>query len=292
MTINLTSTITGRAAIDGGDGRSELWFEEAGSGPAVILAHSGSTDARIWDEVFSDLRRDHRAVRYDARGRGRSTSIAGDYSPSGDLLTLLDHLGIDRALIIGNSLGGLTGIDLALEHPGRVSGLVLAGPGLSGYTLNQDAAAWQRRMRNAGQAALQAAQSGGDLPAAVASLVEVLVEGELDGPHRTPNQVDAALRARVVGIVGEMVMTHHSNHGEMIGPQAVGRLAELTTPTLVVMGSLDFTDLLDIADLIASQAPNARKVVLDGVGHLVQTEAPARFLSQTRPFLAEIEATV
>jgi pimeloyl-ACP methyl ester carboxylesterase len=279
------TTSIGTAPVTGG----ELWFETAGEGRAVVLAHSGSTDARTWDDLFADLRRDHRTVRYDARGRGRSSSIAGDYSPADDLLALLDHLGIERAVVVGNSLGGLTGIDLALDHPDRVRGLVLEGPGLSGYTFHLDAAAWQCRMGAAGQAALRAAQEGGDVPAAVAALVEVLVEGELVGPHRTPDQVDPAVHARVAGMVHELVTTHYTNHGEMLGTQAIDRLAELAAPTLVLVGALEFADLHEIAELISAQAPHARQVVVDGVGHMMHAEAPEAFAAQVRAFLAEVE---
>jgi pimeloyl-ACP methyl ester carboxylesterase len=282
------ATRTGTVPVEGG----RLWYELGGpdraTGPDVILAHPGTMDARVWDEAFADLTRDHRVVRFDARGHGRSTSIAGDYHGHRDTLAVLDHLGLHRPVLIGNSLGGLTSLDLALEHPDRVAGCVLVGGGLSGYAFRYDALTWQRDVEAAVQVALATVQAGGDPGPAVAALVEAVLRGEVDGSHRTPDQLDPTLRSRLADLVSATLMAHHDNHGELIGAGALDRLGELAVPALVVIGSLDFRDLVEIADLIATQAPRARKVTLDGVGHMVQNERPERFHALVREFLAQV----
>jgi pimeloyl-ACP methyl ester carboxylesterase len=271
---------TGTVAVDGGGG-GELWFDVTGTGPDVVLAHPGNTDSRIWDRTVADLARDHRVVRFDARGHGRSSSTTGDHSPPDDMLAVLDHLELARPVIVGNSLGGRSAIDVALEHPGRVVGLVLVGPGLSGRQFRHDALTWQDDVQAAAAEALRTKDPG--------DLLETILRGEVDGSHRTPDQVDPAMRAEHAEIVLANLLTHYTNHGCMRGAGAVDRLVELTLPVLAMVGSLDFRDIVEIVALIGEQVPNARTLVLEGVGHMVQNEVPERFLAEVRAFLAEVE---
>ncbi|MEV6682993.1 alpha/beta fold hydrolase [Streptomyces erythrochromogenes] len=87
----------------------------------------------MWNEQFLWLAGlGYRVIRYDARGHGRSSTVAGDYSHHGDLRALLTHLDVPCATLVGLSLGARTAIDTALAHPESVPALVLASPGVSG----------------------------------------------------------------------------------------------------------------------------------------------------------------
>jgi 3-oxoadipate enol-lactonase len=114
--------------VDGG----ALHGEVVGAGDAVVLLHAGPVDSRVWDRVLADLAATHRVVRYDARGSGRSSQPRAPFSFVDDLVAVLDYLGIARAVLVGQSLGGMVTIDAALAHPERVGGLVLVGAGRSG----------------------------------------------------------------------------------------------------------------------------------------------------------------
>jgi len=99
----------------------------------------------------------------------------------------------------------------------------------------------------------------------------------VDGPHRTPGQVDPAVRALFARLLADNVRQGHG--GFPLGDEltAVTRVAEIRARTLVVAGSLDTTDIHAIADLIAREAPHAHQVAIEGAGHQVNVEQPARF---------------
>lgn len=107
--------------------------ECGGAGTPVVLLHGGGMDSRLWDAVFPQLARHHTVVRFDARGLGRSPSSAEPFWDVVDLRAVLDHFGIERAALVGLSLGGETSLDFALAHPERVSAMALIGSSVSGY---------------------------------------------------------------------------------------------------------------------------------------------------------------
>ncbi|HJR18547.1 MAG TPA: alpha/beta hydrolase, partial [Actinomycetota bacterium] len=125
---------TGFVPVDGG----RLWYEVAGEGAPVVLLHGGLWDSRMWEDQFEALAERCRAVRYDLRGYGQSDRPEKSYSHSDDLAALLDHLKIERAALVGLSMGAAVAIDFTLENPGRVDALVLAAPGLGGYEWSED----------------------------------------------------------------------------------------------------------------------------------------------------------
>ncbi len=110
-----------------------IGYDVQGEGDPVVLVHGGMLDRRMWDPQLDALSQSHRVVRFDLRGGGDSPVAESPYEPTEDIAALLDHLEIDWAAIVGISLGGAVAIDFALAHPGRVSALVLAEAGLSGY---------------------------------------------------------------------------------------------------------------------------------------------------------------
>src|SRR5262249_2376599 len=112
---------------------AKLAYEIAGRGPSIVLIHAGVADMTVWDEPFRALTKQFRVLRYDTRGFGESVSEAVSFSNRADLLALMDHLKIDKAMIVGNSRGGQIAVDFALENPLRVTGVVSVAGGLSGF---------------------------------------------------------------------------------------------------------------------------------------------------------------
>src|SRR5262249_13124601 len=110
-----------------------LYYEIAGVGPPLVLIHEGLADRRMFDGQFDDLARSRRVVRYDMHGFGRSGTPAQAYTHHQALRDLLVHLGIERAAILGMSLGGTVATDFALTYPAMVSALLLVASGLGGY---------------------------------------------------------------------------------------------------------------------------------------------------------------
>lgn len=112
---------TGRVSVEGGT----LYFDVRGSGTPVVLLHAGDLDLTMWDPQVGPLAHSYRVIRYDARGHGRSTAPREPYSTVEDLRVLLDHLGVERAHLVGISMGAGVALNFAVAYPDRVSKLAL-----------------------------------------------------------------------------------------------------------------------------------------------------------------------
>jgi 3-oxoadipate enol-lactonase len=117
-------------ALDG----VRLWFEEAGEGVPILFVHEFAGDWRSWEPQMRFFARSHRCIAYSARGYAPSDvpADAGSYSYThwvSDAVAVLDRLGIERAHIVGLSMGGYTTLQVGLNHPQRVRSLTIAGCG-------------------------------------------------------------------------------------------------------------------------------------------------------------------
>jgi 3-oxoadipate enol-lactonase len=231
-----------------------------------VFPHPGGFSGAVWDEQVDRFAAHHRVVRYDARGHGGSSEPPAGFSHHEDLRRLLDALEIDRPVLAGSSLGSRTAIDFALLHPHRVDGLLLASPGMSGMVERDPFTLEQRALVAEAIAAQNHAQ-------ALEGVLRMLV----DGPHRSPAQVGPGVRARYLALLTDNARNGHG--GFPLGAElpAITRAAELRPRILVVTGALDTTDIHAVADLIAREAPHARRVSIEGAGHQVNAEQPARF---------------
>ena len=111
---------------------ARLYYEDSGNGETLVLIHAGIADSRMWEGQLAAFARCYRVIRYDMRGFGRSEMGEGPYAHHRDLHALLDALGVERAHLVGCSMGGRTAIDFTLEYPARVRSLVLVGSAIGG----------------------------------------------------------------------------------------------------------------------------------------------------------------
>ncbi|MGH2784226.1 MAG: alpha/beta fold hydrolase [Actinomycetota bacterium] len=260
---------TGFARVDGG----RLWYEVAGEGAPVVLLHGGLWDSRMWDDQFEALAERCRAVRYDLRGYGRSDRPAKAYSHSDDLKALLDQLKIERAALVGLSMGAMVAVDFTLEHPDRVEALVLAAPGLGGFEWSEDL---DRRYEP-----VEAALKGGD--------VERAAELELAIWARKSKKEDPRdLRMREIAKENAHQVTLDPAHRRRLDPPAAGRLGEIKVPTLVISGDKDLPDVKKIAALLLADIPEARRAVMQGADHVVNMRRPADFTARLLGFLDQV----
>jgi 3-oxoadipate enol-lactonase len=246
-------------------GQSEIYYEVAGSGePTIVLIHGGLLDCHMWDEQFELLAKTHRVLRYDASAHGNSTLPPNFYWDHADLRELLNTLGIERAVLVGLSLGGRIAIDFALEEPERVEAIVAVSSGLSGYRFTSDYYIEYRDVM------IQAWRAG-----EFDAVVEAFLRSWTDGPHRQPEQVDPEVREKVRVMARNGL--EHAMEGRLIDPPAIERLDELGLPMLIVVGEFDLPGIREIADMVVAANPNAELVVVPDVAHMVNLEAPEAF---------------
>lgn len=253
---------------------ARLYCEMAGTGPAVVLLHGFTLDTRMWEDQFQALAQQFQVVRYDLRGFGRSdVPKAEPYSHAADLHGLLDQLGIARAHLVGLSKGGAVALDFALAYPQRTLSLVLIDTVLPGFQWSEAGAArdglvWQQA-------------SAGGIPAAKASW--------LSHPLFEPAMRDTAVAARLTQIITDYSGWHFVNNNpeQSLNPPAAQRLHELALPLLTIVGELDTLDFRHIADHICNALPHARKLVVPGVGHMANMEAPAQVTAAIQTYLQD-----
>jgi 3-oxoadipate enol-lactonase len=243
-----------------------LFVDVRGAGTPIVLVHSGLTDSSMWEPQVEVLASRHTVVRYDLRGYGRSNLPPGPFSHVYDLRSLLGHLGIERAVLMGASLGGKVAIDFTLEHPDLVERLILLDPALGGHR-------WSDLARQKWKGIGEAVEAGN-----IDLAVELEIRMWVDGPGRTPDEVDPAVRRAVLGMNTQVMRRELQDEGVAeeleLDPPAIERLAEIAVPMLVIVGEHDLPDMLDIADHLSREVPGAEQVVVAGAAHLPSMERP------------------
>ncbi len=265
-------------------------YDEAGEGPAVVLLHAALGDRRMWDAQFTELAVGHRVIRYDRRGFGETGGETGEHAHYEDLLALLDARGIEQAALVGASMGGACALDAALAAPERITRLVLLGSGLTGH-------AWPDHMQadlaELGAAAVPAdrlaryrAREGEVEPADVRAMAEANIRYLVAGPGRDVSVLPAGMVASVREMC-EQVYRHDWTAPQWTEriPDTRHRLAEITTPALVVIGTSDAPGLVELSAHLAESLPRAELVELDGTGHLPSMERPDTVAALLRKFL-------
>ena len=264
-----------RAEING----AELNYELTGDGPPVVLVHEGVCDLRMWDEVVEALAPEYTVLRYDLRGYGDSTLPPEPFSQHRDLLALQDHVGIDRAALVGVSYGGRVALDTAFVAPDRATALVLAAPGLRDHE-------WSSAVKEFGDEEERLLDAG-EIDAAT----ELNVRLWVDGPNRGADAVAEKVRERVREMQRRAFEIQLAAYESTPPPGPEDpldvRLDEVATPTLVIVGDEDVPDFLEIAERLEGQLPDARKVVLEGAAHTIPLEHPEKFRDLTLAFLRE-----
>lgn len=275
----MTRMAEGVADVDGG----EISWEAAGEGPAVTFLHPGLWDRRTWDDQFGLFSRTYRVVRYDARGYGRSSrpEPGRPYSHVRDLVAVLDAAEVDRTALVGCSMGGGIEIDVALEHPERVTALVLVAPGLGGFEgTAEEEAAWEAWEAERG-AAIEAAIEAGDLEAAQDRRLH-----ELWAPLGTDDP--AGQRIREIAFDNLQELTMDESGAEELDPPAAARLGEIAAPTLVLPADHDPPWHGRICEVLVEQIPNARLVQIPETDHVLNMRRPAEFNRVVLAFLGEV----
>jgi 3-oxoadipate enol-lactonase len=239
--------------------------------PALVLASSLGTTLAMWEPQISQLAEGFRVVRYDRRGHGRSPVTAGATTIDalgGDLLELLDELGLERVSFCGISLGGVEGMWLAVNAPERVERLALCCTAPS----------------------FAPRQGWFDRAAAVrANGVEAIAKAVLarwfrPSFHDTHPDVVAHFRAMLVATPRD---GYAACCDALADVDLTPRLGEIGVPTLVVTGSDDPVVTPAEGDALAAAIPAAAHMVVENAAHIANVEQPKAFTEAVLRHLSE-----
>jgi 3-oxoadipate enol-lactonase len=251
-------------------------YDEAGEGSALLLLHAGIADRRMWDDAWPMLVARHRVIRLDLRGYGETPLPDGPFVYAADAAALLGQLGVQRAHVLGVSMGAGVALDLALARPELVDRLVLVAPGLPGWE-------WGDAM-NAFDEAETAALERGDLDDASWINVRFWV----DGVQRPGGEADRSVRQRVFEMQKRAFEGDNENaEGGWLVSDRQSKLGEVRSPTLLIVGDLDQPDFLAMGRRMVEGIPGAQLEVMPGVAHLPPMEAPEAFSRLVLDFLEE-----
>lgn len=258
---------TGFADVNG----TRLYYEVAGTGHPLLLIHGGLVDRRLWDDQFNVFAQHYQVIRFDVRSFGDSAPITAEtppYSLEEDLYSLLKFLGIEKTYVLGLSMGGALAINFTLMYPEMVDALIPVAMGLSGFEPAEEDRASEAEVD-------EAIRSGN-----VARAVELTLRFWTDGPMRTPEQVNPAVREKVRAMTTrnfERPEDENATQPRALEPPAISRLSEIHVPTLIIFGDQDVRDILKIADILEKEIPGAKKVVIPGTAHHLNLEKPEEF---------------
>lgn len=243
------------------NGEVTIGWEESGAGSPVLLIHGLGYARWGWEPLIPLLAERHRVISFDNRGIGASSVPPGPYTAAemaGDALAVLDAAGVERAHVVGTSLGGMVAQELALAAPERVDRLVLIAttPGATGGFPMPEAT-------------VRLLADATSLPAEVA--LRRFVENAL-GPEPDPELVERILAHRLASPQDPAGWAAQAHAGTTY--DGAGRAAEITSPTLIISGTADRVVDHRNSSALAELIPNATVHLVPGGGHLVFWEHP------------------
>jgi 3-oxoadipate enol-lactonase len=268
----------------------ELYYEEQGSGDPLLLIMGLAADSTAWLFQVPAFSQHYRTIVFDNRGVGRSTKPPGPYTihqMADDTAGLLDVLGITRTHVVGVSMGGMIAQELALRHPQRVRGLVLA------CTYPEPDADIERQRQ------FSVTQFGGKVTASGEMQIDLSALDPLSFlQHLLPavfNQefIDKELPRLMQLFAGALQYGFSleailGQVAAVMSHKATDRLHQITAPTCVITGDADRLVPPANSDILAKHIPNAHLVKIPGGSHGFNFETPEIFNREVLDFLARV----
>jgi pimeloyl-ACP methyl ester carboxylesterase len=260
---------------------------ELGQGPPLVFVHGLSGSWPNWLEQLPVFAQEHRVVAVDLPGFGNSPMPVQEISISGYarlLDRLFEKLGIDAAVVVGNSMGGFVAAELAIAFPQRVERLVLVSA--AGISTHRDP-----RTTRAVPTLERLERILAIVGASLASRSETVArrprlrDATLNLVVRHPGRIPAALAAEQLRGAGKPGFLQALQ--ATIDYDLRDRFPEIACPTLIVWGDNDLVISVADADAFAGMIPGSRKVVFEDTGHVPMLERPAAFNALLRDFLSE-----
>ena len=257
-------------------GQAVLAATVIGHGDPVVFLHAAVCDSRMWRAQLDAVGASHRAIAYDRRGFGETRAEKEDFSAVADLLAVIDAAGNGApAILVGCSQGGRVALDAALLHPSRVRALVLIAPAVSGAPEPihpPDIADLMARLKDAEQA--------GDLDRVNA----IKAHHWLDGPLQPEGRVAGEARRLFLDMNAIALRSPPIGANLDVAP-TFQRLGEISAPSLVLWGDLDFPHIQERCRHIATTIPKGAGHMLTGTAHLPSLERPTEVTNLLAGFI-------
>jgi 3-oxoadipate enol-lactonase len=244
---------------------------EGRNGPHLVLINSLGCDLHIWDAVIPYFSERFQIIRYDKRGHGLSDCPGGPYviaDQTADLVGLLDQLGVNEAIVVGISVGGMIAQQFAAQHSDRVKLLILSDTG----TRIGTADGWNQRIASLRQYGM-------------ANLADAILERWFAPSFRVQRPVDyrgyrnMLIRMPLEGYIATCVMIRDTD--------LLDRAKSITAPVLVLGGVEDLATPPDVVRSLSEQIPGARLELIEGAAHLPCIEQPAAMAEAVTHFFKE-----
>ncbi len=258
---------------------NQIYYEEVGKGEALILLHAGYLDATMWDDQFLFFaNHGYRVIRFDSYAHGKT--IDGKNAPFLHELvkTLVDSLSLQRVNIMGVSLGGVSSIEFALNHPDMINKMILVSTGINGYNWSKDKLFVPNLSKQ-----IEYINNNDTSNAA-----EIFLKSWFDGPYRTPDQLPVEERVKCKNIILKRFKDHSMRKNALTSyPKAITHCGDIQTKTLILVGDQDMPSIKDISSLLNENIKNSIRTDLNGVGHMMNLENPEEFNKTVLTFLKE-----
>jgi pimeloyl-ACP methyl ester carboxylesterase len=229
-----------------------------GDGPTIVLVHAGVADARMWARQVDELARDHQVITVDLRGYGE-TRVEAKYSDAGDLLAVLDELGVERVQAVGASYGGYVVQQAASRQPERFCQLVLICAPTDNVEPTEDLrAVWSQENQ-----LLEAA----DVEGATDLMVRSWLGPEADDEAK---QLLRTMQKRAYEL--QLAAGDVDNEEYEVEPE------KISAPVRLITGAHDFAWFGNCAAYLAERLPNVERIDLSWAGHLPTLERPSEAL--------------
>jgi 3-oxoadipate enol-lactonase len=251
----------GTILVEGGRIRCS---DTGGANPPVVLLHGDWTDSGVWAPVIPPLRDGYRVIAYDEPGYGGSPPPTEAYTRLGNLRSLLDLLEPRPVTLVAHSGGANAALGLAMTEPERVAGLVLVAPGAHDYPWPEDDPFWETARRR---------------PAADVGLATHAAAQTV--PRRRANETGVVRQARAQFRRAASAWERTSVLC-MDGPAIYEQLAEVTAPTVVMVGDLEYPMVDRASRDIAARIAGATLTVVPGADHLLPLHSPAAVATAVR----------
>lgn len=254
-----------------------VFFEEHGSGPALVLVHGlGGTGRGIWLKLIPELSKDHRVITYDLRGSGQSEVPIGEYTIdllTEDLHALVEALDLPVLSLMGHSMGGSIVLDYAATHPERVRAVVAVGAPIE--------------LPDAGKEAMTT-RAETVLMQGMQAVVETVATAGLSQTYRDANPDE--FQSFVTLLEANNPTGYAGQCQALVTMDLTGKLRSIKAPTLLVAGDLDLVSPPATNEATAEAIPNSRFVPVEGAAHILPWDNPDAILAAAVPFLRDPDA--